>query len=97
VAGSPVRFEEILQKANRIKLRMDEVRSENIKLKEELKRLKETTENYKETVDSLNEKIKILRLAQNLTEIETGDKGDLKRKLNDMIKVVDHCISMLNE
>lgn len=97
MAGNSVKFEEILQKAKRIKTRMDELRAENLKLKEELKRAKESTENYKETVDTLNEKIKILRLAQNLTEIETGDKGDLKRKLNDMIKVVDHCISMLNE
>lgn len=48
--------------------------------------------------DLLN-KIKIIKLAQNIGSSNAEDAGvkDLKRKINEYIKEIDHCLTMLND
>ena len=62
-------------------------------------RLKFETEGYEVQTAELLNKIKIIKLAQNIgsPDLERADVTELKRKINEYIKEIDHCITMLND
>lgn len=73
--------------------------SKNEELEGEVKSLKQSVEAEVKKSDELLNKIKIIKLAQNIGSIEkeSADVTELKRKLNEYIKDIDHCITMLND
>ena len=68
-------------------------------LEEEIKMAKQSFENELRKSDELNNQIKIIRLARNIgtAETERADITELKRKINEYIKEIDHCLTMLND
>ncbi len=48
-------------------------------------------------IEELENKIKILKLAQNLSGDESDEKTEIKRKINEYIREIDRCIAMLND
>lgn len=73
--------------------------SKNEELEREMKGLKLSLEAEIRKTDELLNKIKIIKLAQNIgsPQTENADITELKRKLNEYIKEIDHCITMLND
>jgi len=96
----------ITQKVDEIKKKVVHLVDQNHKLlvkNEELERnvaaLKLSLESETgKSVELLN-KIKIIKLAQNIgsSNSESADIVELKRKINEYIKEVDQCITMLND
>lgn len=76
-------------------------------LEKETDRLKQLLAEEQHRNTELLNKIKIIKLAQNigvqqsgnntLTKTENDNKTELKRKINEYIKEIDHCMAMLNE
>ena len=71
----------------------------NGELEGELKLLKQGLEEKSAKNEELLNKIKIIKLAQNIGSpgSESADVTELKRKINEYIKEIDHCIKMLND
>ena len=96
----------IAQKVDEVKKKVVHVLEQNHKLllkNEELERevrsLKQSLETEAKKSDQLLNKIKIIKLAQNIgsANSESTDVTELKRKINEYIKKIDHCITMLND
>ena len=76
------------------------LKAANEKLETELKTLKQSLENEFNKNDELNNQIKIIKLAQNIGSAgpaENGHVTELKRKINEYIREIDNCITMLND
>ena len=73
--------------------------SKNEALEKELKSMKQSAENELKKTAELNNQIKIIKLARNIgsSKTESADVSELKRKINEYIKEIDHCITMLND
>lgn len=71
----------------------------NEALEAEVKRLQQLLSEEARKSEELVNKIKIIKLAQNIgtTDKENADITELKRKINEYIKEIDHCITMLND
>ena len=62
--------------------------------------MKQAVENETQKNNELNNKIKIIKLAQNISSgkpDENQEVTELKRKINEYIKEIDNCIAMLND
>ncbi len=68
-------------------------------LEEEVKGLKIRLEAEVLKNDDLLNKIKIIKLAKNIgsPDMADTDMKELKRKINEYIKEIDHCLTMLND
>lgn len=71
----------------------------NEALETEVKKLQQQLRDQELENEELVNKIKIIKLAQNIgtTDKENADITELKRKINEYIKEIDHCITMLND
>jgi len=69
-------------------------------LENELANLRQQLEEEAQKNAELNNRIKIIKLARNISSGEAAENGqvaELKRKINEYIKELDNCIAMLNE
>lgn len=68
-------------------------------LEKEIKEIKTSLAAEIQKNSELENKIKIVKLAQNIGSpgSESADITELKRKINEYIKEIDHCITMLND
>ncbi len=90
----------LLVKARKLASTGRKLQDANESLENELKRLKQLLEEEAKKNIELNNKIKIIKLAQNISSAEAGESrqgAELKRKLNEYIREIDNCIAMLNE
>ena len=71
------------------KLRDDFVKSEN-----ENKGLAEQAEKQKKEIVALRENIVALKLSDTVKEI--SDKSDINLKINELVREIDKCITLLN-
>ncbi len=71
----------------------------NENLAGEIKTLKGLLEDEARKNDELNNQIKIIKLARNISSAngDNNQSAELKRKINEYIKEIDHCIKMLND
>ncbi len=93
------KIEGILDKAVKLKDQNRKLAAKTETLENELNTLKQQLEKEQQEKEELRDKIKIIKLAQNLGSSNNDDAGivELKKKLNEYIKEIDHCITMLNE
>ena len=93
------KIEAIIERAKRLSEQNHRLASKNLELENEIKSIKHSLEVEVRKNDELLNKIKIIKLAQNIGSIEkeSADVTELKRKLNEYIKEIDHCITMLND
>lgn len=59
-----------------------------------LKELDLKVRNQKEIIDRLKKEIEIIKISGKLTEEE--DNKNLKSKVNELLREIDHCIGLLN-
>ncbi len=93
------KVEEVKRKVVHLLEQNHKLLSKNEELEGEVKSLKLSLENEARKGDELLNKIKIIKLAQNIgsSNSESADITELKRKINEYIKEIDHCITMLND
>lgn len=90
----------LIEKARRLAEANVKLRHDKSELEIEIKGLKATLENEVLKNNELNNKIKIIKLAQNISSggvDESQEVAELKRKINEYIKEIDNCIAMLND
>lgn len=93
------KLDALIEKAKRHKDAHAKLTSKNESLEQQLKELKNQLEEKAKETEALGEKIKIIKLAQNIGSTENGEPNitELKRKINEYIKEIDQCITLLND
>jgi len=71
------------------------LQKENEKLKEEVKQLHENKQQQLEQIDQLQIQVSLLKAAS--SQMNEEDKKVFERKINQYIKDIDKCITMLSE
>jgi hypothetical protein len=61
----------------------------------DLSRLKQELDKQQELSQELQHKIKVIRLAHSIEP--DVDRAELKRKINEYLREIDHCIGLLND
>lgn len=92
------KVEEIKKKAIQLSEQHQKLLLKNQELEAEQRDIRRQLEEERTKTAELANKIKIIKLAQNIgsENSETADVSELKRKINEYIKEIDHCITMLN-
>lgn len=83
------KVEKLLDLHNRVKKELTYLKSENT-------HLNQTIEQQKKAIKDLEEKGKILKLSKSLSTTNENTT-ELKLKINELIREVDRCISLLNK
>lgn len=69
----------------------------NIQLKEENNMLKNLLKERNEKIVENENQLQMLKLAKSVSANGgEDDKAELKKKINDLIKEIDHCVGLLN-
>ena len=90
----------LIDKARKLAGQNVKLLAANAQLEQEIKDLRLTLNNEGLKNSELNNKIKIIKLAQNIssdTPDENQEVTELKRKINEYIREIDNCIAMLND
>ena len=90
----------LIEKARKLAGENVKLRQANGLLEQEVKELKLLLEGEARKNGELNNKIKIIKLAQNISSTnpdENQEVTELKRKINEYIREIDTCIAMLND
>jgi len=97
---------ELTTRIAEIRKKVVQLNEQNSKMKAKLetmeagmRKLNDSFEAEAKKNSELNNQIKIIKLARNIgsTDSESADVKELKRKINEYIKEIDHCITMLND
>ncbi len=90
----------LIDKARKLAEQNVKLKQSQSQLEQEIKDLKQQLEDQARKNEELNNKIKIIKLAQNIssgTPDENQEVTELKRKINEYIREIDNCIAMLND
>jgi len=66
-----------------------------IQLQNEIENLKKTIINLQNKIEETNKENYKLKLSHSLEKV--NDKGEIKRKINEMVREIDKCIAYLNK
>lgn len=93
------KLDSLLAKATKVAEENKRLKAKNTELTVEVEGLKQMLSSERKKAEELNNKIKIIKLAQNMGPQASGsiEIAEIKRKLNDYIKEIDNCMTMLNE
>ena len=72
-----------------------ELKEQLIRLNDQRDELKEQVRNQQEEINNLQDNIKLLKLRNALEQ--KGDSTEVKLRINQMIRSVDRCLSILNK
>lgn len=75
---------------------------ENDMLKEQIDAVRKSVQERNKKIESLESQLEIQRTASSIAAIPqlqdgSGDKEEVKKRINELIKEVDNCIALLNE
>ncbi len=65
-----------------------------VKMEEELRQMQTALESSNEQIRSLKEELAVVRLSRNL---EGGDSQELKQKINELLREIEQCYTLLNK
>jgi phage shock protein A len=93
------RVESAIEKAKRLKETNAKLHTKTEELEAEIKRLKQQLNGESAAKAELLNQIKIIKLARNIGSGNTdnAEVTELKRKINEYIKEIDSCITLLND
>jgi chromosome segregation ATPase len=74
----------------------DKIHRENSALGTDISRLKAENIELKTVINNLEERIKIIKLAKSLSETDEKSK-QAKLRINELLREIDKCISILNK
>jgi len=90
----------LIDKARKLAEQNVKLKALNTQLEQEIKELKLAIDTEGRKNSELNNKIKIIKLAQNISSDspdENQEVTELKRKINEYIREIDNCIAMIND
>ena len=93
------KFNKLIRKTEKLVEQNRKIQQENELLEKELNELKQQLASERDNGKELLNKIKIIKLAQNIGSAKTEEDAgvaELKRKINEYIKEIDQCLTMLN-
>jgi chromosome segregation ATPase len=88
-------IERINNKLSQLLKQHEILQKENSKLKVDLKKLQTEHDSKSVHIDQLQEQAQILKLSK--SEMGEADKKTFEKRLNQYIKEIDRCITLLNE
>ncbi len=88
VAGIDYKLRRLIEQNNRLK-------SENQRLTNEVNSLKGTIGDLEIDINELKQKLTVLKLAKSLNREES--RTEVKLKINELVREIDHCIGLLNK
>ena len=93
------KLKNLIVKAGKLVEQNRRLASKNEELEKEIKSLKLSLEEEGRKAAELHNQIKIIKLARNIgtSQEEGAESAELKRKINEYIKEIDHCVAMLND
>lgn len=89
------RIEALVKKLGKVSQAMGELQEENKKLKSDVKMLERELHTGKRDLESLQKEYDRLKLAKALVS-NTGDKAEMKFRVNELVREIDKCIALLN-
>lgn len=89
------RIEALVKKLGKVSQTMGELQEENKKLKSDVKMLERELHTGKRDLESLQKEYDRLKLAKALVS-NTGDKAEMKFRVNELVREIDKCIALLN-
>ena len=72
------------------------LKEQNIQLETKVSELKNTLEEQNAEIENFNEKIKMLKMAKSLGG-DSEKNTEMKLKINELVREIDKCISLLNK
>ena len=72
------------------------LKEQNIQLEKKVSELKNTLEEQNAEIENFNEKVKMLKMAKSLGG-DSEKNTEMKLKINELVREIDKCISLLNK
>ena len=72
------------------------LKEQNIQLETKISELKNTLEEQNAEIENFNEKVKMLKMAKSLGG-DSEKNTEMKLKINELVREIDKCISLLNK
>jgi chromosome segregation ATPase len=72
------------------------LKEQNIELETKVSELKNTLEEQNAEIENFNEKVKMLKMAKSLGG-DSEKNTEMKLKINELVREIDKCISLLNK
>jgi len=79
----------------KIKIKQDQLKAENAKLKEKAAQLELELKEAKAKSQNLEKDYDRVKLAKTLVS-SSGDKAEMKFRVNELVREIDKCIALLN-
>lgn len=88
-------YNDVNQKIDKLIAKHEALKQENQLLRNKLDTTTNVVNEKDQVIDKLNEQIKVLSMAKSLSG-ESGSNKDMKLKINELVREIDKCISLLN-
>ena len=85
----------IAEKARKLIAKHNDLIAENAELKTKQRNLLESLENQNKLIEQLKEKNRNLKIAKSV-KLEEGN-GEVKNKIDELVREIDKCIGLLNK
>ncbi len=72
------------------------LKEQNIQLETKVSELKNTLKQQKSEIENFNGKVKMLKMAKSLVG-DSEKNTEMKLKINELVREIDKCISLLNK
>ena len=72
------------------------LKEQNMQLETKVSELKNTLEQRNAEIENFNEKVKMLKMAKSLSG-DSEKNTEMKLKINELVREIDKCISLLNK
>ena len=86
----------IKEKVHTLMSNNSSLKEQNIQLETKVSELKNTLEEQNAEIENFNEKVKMLKMAKSLGG-DSEKNTEMKLKINELVREIDKCISLLNK
>jgi len=86
----------IKEKVHTLMSNNSSLREQNVQLEAKVFELKNTLDQQKAEIENFNKKIKMLKMAKSLGG-DSEKNTEMKLKINELVREIDKCISLLNK
>ena len=86
----------IKEKVHTLMSNNSSLKEQNIQLEAKVSELKNTLKQQKSEIENFNGKVKMLKMAKSLGG-DSEKNTEMKLKINELVREIDKCISLLNK
>ena len=88
--------EEIISKIEKLSETLSSLKKQNDELGIENTKLSESSKSQEKQIEELDKQLNFTKIAKSI-DLLKGDKKDIKKIINEYVREIDKCISLLNE